>query len=56
MSATPATTTTASPAPPAQQPMAPAPPETSGIPGFEKMSFAQQRYAQDQIIARRNQR
>ena len=30
-----------------------APPETGGIPGFEKMSFAQQREAQDQLAARR---
>jgi hypothetical protein len=29
------------------------PPETGGIPGFDKMSFAEQRFAQDQIAARR---
>jgi hypothetical protein len=29
------------------------PPETGGIPGYENMSFAQKRFAQDQIAARR---
>jgi hypothetical protein len=29
------------------------PPDTGGIPGFDKMSFAEQRFAQDQIAARR---
>jgi hypothetical protein len=29
------------------------PPDGDGIPGFENMSFAQQRYAQDQLAARR---
>jgi hypothetical protein len=28
-------------------------PDTGGIPGFDKMSFEQQRYAQDQLAARR---
>jgi hypothetical protein len=36
---------------PAQQPVAPAPTETNVIPGFDKMSFAQQRLAQDQAAA-----
>jgi hypothetical protein len=32
------------------------PPDKNEIPGFEKMSFAQQRYAQDQLAARRGGR
>jgi hypothetical protein len=32
------------------------PPDTGGIPGFDKMSFEQQRYAQDQLAARRGGR
>jgi hypothetical protein len=32
------------------------PPEANTIPGFDKMSFAQQRYAQDQLAARRGGR
>jgi hypothetical protein len=31
-------------------------PDSNVIPGFDKMSFAQQRYAQDQLLARRNSR
>jgi hypothetical protein len=48
--------TTASPASPLQQAVAPAPTETNEIPGFDKMNFSQQRYAQDQLRARRNSR
>jgi len=32
------------------------PPDTSGIPGYDKMSFEQRRLAQDQNLARRNSR
>jgi hypothetical protein len=54
MSYTRASTPTPSATPAAGNP--PAPPETSAIPGFDKMSFAQQRQAQDQNAARRNSR
>jgi hypothetical protein len=48
-----APTTSASPAAPAQPAVASSPTVATPIPGFDKMSFEQRRFAQDQNAARR---
>jgi hypothetical protein len=52
----PAPKITASTPSPTPQAVTPAPTETNVIPGFDKMNFSQQRYAQDQLAARRKAR